>query len=137
MIITINQKRQQRQTFDILLTVCPREEAEGTIVARNQVARQYGPEANDVGDDVAVGEHHSLRLARSAGGVDQRRELLGVGQIGGHILAYVFIYLSNINHRCNGGRQAVSTRVAAYGVTNFTITKKKRYDIVNKKPEHQ
>lgn len=64
--------------------MCPREEAERTVVAGHEVAGQDGPEPDDVGDDVAVREHDSLRLARRAGGVDQRRQLAGVRQVGRH-----------------------------------------------------
>lgn len=59
----------------------PREEAEGAVVARYEVHRQDRPEPDDVGDDVAVGEHHPLRLAGSSRRVDEGRQVLRVRNV--------------------------------------------------------
>lgn len=68
------------------LTVCPREEAERSVVARYQVLRQDSPQPDDVGHDVAMGQHHPLRLSRGTGGIDKSGQFFGVWQIGRHLL---------------------------------------------------
>lgn len=67
------------------LTVRPRQEAVRAVVARHQVLRQHTPQPHDIGDDVAVRDHHALRLPGRAGRVDQCRQVTRVRHVWGHL----------------------------------------------------
>ena len=64
------------------LTVSPRQEAEGAVVAGHEIVWQDSPEADDVGDYVSVRKHHALRLPCRARCVDQSGQLFGVWEVG-------------------------------------------------------
>ena len=53
-----------------------RQEGEQAVVGVHPHRREAGP---DVGQDVAVGQHHPLGPAGGAGGVDQGGEVVGAG----------------------------------------------------------
>ena len=61
-----------------------REERKRLVVVGD---RDHGVGSNDVADDVLVAQHHPLRLARRAGGVDDRRQAIGSNR-GGRFLVH-------------------------------------------------
>lgn len=82
-----------------MLTVRPRKEAEGAIVARNEVLRKNRPQPDDVGDYVAVRQHDPLRLSGGARGVDQGRQLLGVRDVRRHFFVCAICFCGRRNNK--------------------------------------
>ena len=66
---------EERIVEEPLEGVRQRQEREPLVVGADVQDRENGQE---VGDEVAVGQHHALGFARGAGGVDERGEIVGI-----------------------------------------------------------